>query len=702
MAAIGKIRKHSGLVIGIIGLAILAFIGSSMLKNTGRSGRRDPSRTNVGQIAGQNVSYRDFEVRYQKEIQKHKIQNQTEAIDDGTRTQILDQTWQQLIDEIVYGTEYEKIGLIIHSDELTDLVSGDDPHAWVVQSFTNPETGVFDKNQLIRFLKTKDSDPNQSAMWINFEDGLVKEAIRQKYFNLIKGSLYVTNLEAKEDYYGRNQFASFQYITIPLQSVPDSTVELAEDDIVAYYKEHLHLFQAEESRSFDYVTFDVFPTKEDTAHLLYQLEKYKKKFRETINDSLFVEVNSEGDFDTAFHPQGSFPKIVDDTFFTAEIGTVIGPFYDKRVYKLAKLVERNVDTIYYYKASHILFKPMGNTDLDTTNAMQKARDLMKEIQDGADFAEKAMFVSEDKGTAIKGGDLDWFKDGAMVKPFMDAVKKGKKDDLIVVKSQFGAHLIKITEDKTNTLIKVGILEKSVTPSSQTFQSVYSECTKFRSRINNSTDFEDVILEFELNKRIAEDIRPDAMEIPGLPNSKRLKNLAYNMDLDEVSEIIEFEDKFIVLLITKVIEKGPAALEYVRPQVESRVLSEQKRDMLINKLLEANKQNDKLEGIAKALQTNVEKASNVSYKVPVIAGIGNEHFLVGQVFGLKQNVLSEPIRGENAVFQIIISEYSKVEAPENFNETKKELFSNYEGMAQYETMEALNDISKIEDLRYKFY
>jgi len=87
---------------------------------------------------------------------------------------------------------------------------------------------------------------------------------------------------------------------------------------------------------------------------------------------------------------------------------------------------------------------------------------------------------------------------------------------------------------------------------------------------------------------------------------------------------------------------------------------------------------------------------------VIAGIGNERYLIGQVFGLQPGALSKPIKGESAVFQIVVGEYSKVEEPKDLSEIKSQLFSNYEGMAQYETMEALTKVSEIEDNRYMFY
>jgi protein-export membrane protein SecD len=82
---------------------------------------------------------------------------------------------------------------------------------------------------------------------------------------------------------------------------------------------------------------------------------------------------------------------------------------------------------------------------------KKAEDLLKQIQDGADFSELAKQNSEDPGSKDKGGDLGFVKKGAFV-PEFDAVlfDKGLKDGEVypqVVESQFGYHIIKKLEER---------------------------------------------------------------------------------------------------------------------------------------------------------------------------------------------------------------------------------------------------------------
>ena len=95
------------------------------------------------------------------------------------------------------------------------------------------------------------------------------------------------------------------------------------------------------------------------------------------------------------------------------------------------------------RASHILLKTEGK---DEAAVKKQAEDLLAKVKGGADFAALANKFSEDEGSAAKGGDLDFFGRGAMVKEFEDAaftLKPGEISD--VVKTQFGYHIIKVTE-----------------------------------------------------------------------------------------------------------------------------------------------------------------------------------------------------------------------------------------------------------------
>ena len=98
------------------------------------------------------------------------------------------------------------------------------------------------------------------------------------------------------------------------------------------------------------------------------------------------------------------------------------------------------------RASHILIKADKDAPkAEREKAKAKAEALLAEVKkDPSKFAEIAKKNSEDEGSAEKGGDLDFFGRGAMVKPFEDAAYGLKPDEISgVVESDFGYHVIQL-------------------------------------------------------------------------------------------------------------------------------------------------------------------------------------------------------------------------------------------------------------------
>jgi peptidyl-prolyl cis-trans isomerase D len=112
------------------------------------------------------------------------------------------------------------------------------------------------------------------------------------------------------------------------------------------------------------------------------------------------------------------------------------------------------------RASHILIAtPKGSPEAEIAVAKKKAEDVLAQVQaKAAAFAALAKQYSQDPGSASKGGDLDWFGRGAMVKSFEDAAFAMKEGELSgIVRSDFGFHIIKLTgiqPEKIKTLDEV--------------------------------------------------------------------------------------------------------------------------------------------------------------------------------------------------------------------------------------------------------
>jgi peptidyl-prolyl cis-trans isomerase D len=112
------------------------------------------------------------------------------------------------------------------------------------------------------------------------------------------------------------------------------------------------------------------------------------------------------------------------------------------------------------RASHILLKTEGKDD---ATVKAKAEDLLKKAKGGADFAELAKANSEDEGSAKNGGDLDFFGRGRMVPEFDQVafqLQPGQLSDL--VKTQYGYHIIKVTDKKAASTRSIDDVRQQLT------------------------------------------------------------------------------------------------------------------------------------------------------------------------------------------------------------------------------------------------
>jgi peptidyl-prolyl cis-trans isomerase D len=117
-------------------------------------------------------------------------------------------------------------------------------------------------------------------------------------------------------------------------------------------------------------------------------------------------------------------------------------YYEQNLQRLSSKEER--------RASHILITANKEApEAEKKVARAKAEELLKSVKaKPASFAEVARKNSQDPGSALKGGDLDFFGRGAMVKVFEDAVFSMKKSDISdLVESEFGYHIIQVTDIK---------------------------------------------------------------------------------------------------------------------------------------------------------------------------------------------------------------------------------------------------------------
>ena len=697
MAVIGKIRKRVGLLIGFIGVSLLAFIlGDIFSSGTGILGGNSDV---VGEVAGEKVHYSEFEKRVETLTENYRINTQTETVDQNTQDMLREQAWGMFLNENTLGDEYKKLGISVSAEELYLMCTGPNPHAQVKQAFSDPKTGQFDGAAVVKFLKDlPNRDEATQRQWRQFEDAIREERIASKYKDMIKSGLFATTEEAKAAYSEGQKTAAITYFRLDYNTIPDSAVIIEESDLKAYHSANAVKYkQTEAIRKIEYVAFDITPSADDRQEVTEWVNKKFEEFSQSTNDISFVNQYGDNQFDSTYHPKGSLAPVLDSIMFSSAPGKVVGPYMDGDTYKISKLVaDRFIpDSV---KARHILLSIENG---DTAKARNTADSLKSAIKRGAKFADLAIVFSKDAGSGAKGGDLGWFRQGAMVQPFNDACFEGNKGDMPIVTSQFGIHLIEITDKGVPAKqVQIATLERKVEPSQKTYDDIYAKANQFAS-VNKTVElFDSACIKQSLSKRIADNIRETDKNIPGLDSPRELIRWVYEAKTGEVSKAFSLGEKYVIAKLVQIKDKGTLPLDIVREQVTAEVRKDKKAEQMIERINAAGATT--IEALAQKLNITTTDVDAINFQNPYVQGLGNEPKVVGTIFGMKQGTLSKPVKSESGVIVLFVKSITAPAAITDYSTNIKQIVDQRRSRSEYEVFNALKEKANIEDNRGKFY
>mgnify|MGYP000202157167 FL=1 len=265
MAVIGKIRQRAGLLIGIVGFSLVAFILGDLL--TSNRSFLTGSGNELAIIGSKKVGVQEFESRVKQLEENYKINTGNETIDQNTLESLREQAWTQLLNEEILVKQIEKTGIKVSPEELFDLIQGKNPHPQIKEAFKDPKTGEFSPANVIQFLKNMDNDATGKTrtQWVAFEKYISEERAKEKYNEMIKHGLFTTSVEAKRFYENQNRVASVRFIDFNYTTIVDSTIQVDEKEMREYYNANQNEFKQEASRKLEYVAFEV--TQIGRAHV---------------------------------------------------------------------------------------------------------------------------------------------------------------------------------------------------------------------------------------------------------------------------------------------------------------------------------------------------------------------------------------------------------------------------------------------------
>ena len=666
MSVIQSLRtKYAKLVGFIIAISLVGFL----LMDAGDNIRKIfTGGEYIAKVNGEKIDPQEYSIRV-NELETLYAAMGNSNLDDNTKAQIHSQVLNEMLFEKVVAGQMDDLGLTLTKDEQKELISGSNPHPLVMQFpyFKNPETGQFDPQALMAFEQKKLDTRNPQVakaleQWDMMKSYIKRQALLQKYNALVSGGIatpkFLSDILSKEF----AETASIRFVKVPYTAIGDNEVKVTDADLNEYIKKHAAQYRIDDpTRSMEYVSFDVVPSKEDTAVVFQAISNLKAEFATTTDNENFVNRNSEEQYTGTYVSKKTFMSQFADSILNNPVGSVYGPYFENGSYKLTKILERTTlpDSV---KVRHILVKTKdrGNEVLSDSAAKKRIDSVELAAKSGADFNQLVTTYSDDDGSKKTGGEYEFTlaQRPQISTEFGDFIFLGATGGKKVVKvdndNYSGYHYIEILSQKgTGPVEKVATISKPLFASPETENMIYSKATEFAGRNTTAKAFDETIKKQNLNKLVADNVKVNDFMIPGIGSSREVIRWMYDAKKDDISPVFNLDGRYVIAKLTAIRDKGLMQVdESNRPMLEAQVKAEKKAALIANKY-----KGQSLDAIAQATTQTVQVADSFSAANPYLPNLGYEPKVVGYTFfsGLKPNTTSPGIRGNDGViFMSLVS------------------------------------------------
>jgi peptidyl-prolyl cis-trans isomerase D len=727
MSIIQTIRdKGARIAVVLIALSLIGFI--LMDAFTGRSRLFDSGNSTVlGKVNGKEIDQREF-------AKKIAAQEQGQQLGEAGRQRLVDQLWNQEVNQALLKQEYNKLGIAVGQKELADMLYGAEPHQYAKRFFYGDEnTTAYDRNQVQQMISQvqKGKNSEQKTQLNQFLDVLKNARLTDKYTNLVAGSIHYAKWLLEKQNVDNSLMAKISYVNIPYTVIPDSTKGLAVTDkeIADYIEKHKDRYKVEEeTRTIEYVLFSAVPSPADSAAAFKQVHDLKEPFAATDTSKIETFLTRNGSvmsFFDGFIGKSQIQVVAKDSIFREPNNAVYGPYLDGGNYVLAKMIGTMTlpDSVY---CRHILIKTSGDGALPDSIAERRIDSAIDAINKGANFVTVMKQVSMDQAanTQDSTGLMRFTSQEIQDKERFDQdfgkyiLFEGKKGQRKKVKTKFGFHYIEIADQiNIEPHYKVAYMAKRIDASDETEQGAENAAMQFAGESRDQKSFEAYyeknLKPKGLQKYFSPPLGEHSYEINGVGVSRAFVRKVFEADRGDVLQPERIGDNYVVAVVADVNETGTMSVANARSSAEPAIRNKKKAELIRKKLGNFNT----LEEVSTLMGVPIQTLDSVrfssqenrplSFETKVLGATANPanngkvvkevlESRYGSVYVIRvDNVTTTPL--ENAD---ITAQRKSLEMRGRMNILFSSQFAQY-GQQQYDPAAVLKKAAKIKDYRTKF-
>jgi len=707
MAILGQIRSKPWLLMGVIALALLAFLVNpdSIDKVFGKN----PDV--LGKVNGEKITREEFN------DQLFVLQQQAEQ-QGQPKTGLEEQAWQLLVQSKLIKQQFEKMGFEMTEDYFWNQLQYDQMFAQQKQFFD--EKGNFKTQELKKQIEDmKATSPEGYNQWLKTRKSVEYRLMARQVFANISQGITTGKKEAEELMKQRDQLADIDFVKIDYTTyLQKNNIKVTTEDLANYIKQHPVMFKADESRNLGIVYFPSQPSAADDAAAQKEINKLfsggtdasggTENFQNTKNDSMFVMANSDMPYNPQYLKPNQLPQTIQAQIPSAAIGQTFGPYKEQNFYVVSKLLDKKTSDSTLSRHILIAFKgsPAGE-------GVTRSKEQAKKLADSIGAIVKAnpgkftefLKLSNDPSSAAQGGSLGWTTpETPFVPEFLTYLANNPKGATGVVETQFGYHIINIEDKKPGAMsYKVANLVKAVKPSDATEAEVNKKASRFIQQVQGKSfnDFVNIAKKGNYQYSNPKQAKRFDGQLQGLGTEKDADILAWAFDKKrekgdtELFTVDGTGDKIVVYLNGKQ-AKGTADPESVRDQIEVIVKNKLAAKQISEKIGKAGS----LDQIAKQFGTTKQSAQ-VNLLNPGVAG-SMEPKVAGAAFGVAKGKISNPIEGGTGVYVLIKKNETTNKQPGDLKQFTESVTQRNAGMFGQAWLKSLQDNADIDDYRIEIW
>ncbi|MCP2037429.1 peptidylprolyl isomerase [Chryseobacterium sp. HSC-36S06] len=710
MAVLGEIRNRPWLLMGIIAVAMLAFVVNpdSLEKLFG-------AKPGVyGKVNGDEITKEDFDDQLFMLQQQAQQQGQP-------ATGLEEQAWQMVVQSKLIKQQFDKMGLTLTDDMFYNQLQFDPMFAQNPENFD--AKGNFKVQEIKKQIEELQNSGNVEMYnnWLKTKKAIEYRMMARQLFANVSTGITVSKKEAEEMMKQRDQIADIDFVKVDYAAYAQKNpVKVTTKDLADYIKKHPILFKRDASRNIGLVYFPAAASPQDEAVTQAEINKLfsqgtdmsdgKENFQNTTNDSMFVSLNSDLPYNPTYFSAEQLPASIKDKVAGAAVGTTFGPYKEQNFYVVSKILDKKPSDSTLSR--HILVSYKGNqAGANETRTKEEAKKLADSIgavlkATPAKFTEFLKY-SSDPGSAGQGGSVGWTTPATPFVPeYLSFLANNGKGATGVVETQFGYHIINIEDKKSGAMTyKVANLVKAVKPSDKTESEVYTKATKFIQQVQGKSfnDFANVAKKNNYQFFNPKEVGRFQGQLPGLGTDKDQEIIAWafnkkrNKGDADIFTVDGTGDR-IVAYLNGIQDPGTADPEAVRDQIEPIIKNKILAKQISDKITAAKATS--LDQVAKLFGTS-KQAAQVNMLSPQIAG-AMEPKVAGAAFGVAKGKVSNPVEGMTGVYVVVKKSETINKQPGDIKQVTQALASQNSQQFGQALLKSLQDNADIEDFRIEVY